>query len=234
MRRRSEGLVEADNGSSTDPWNWFYQHYLLEVPITAATTLNGSKESYDAIGWLQSQCHQIFCFKGKEKTSLILPLWPTQEFPWRSWTIPLRIEKLTEKGVIDLGLSVAETRNRTSHTEAGQQICSHSRWPVIYQFRRREVGRITQRPGWRICSHSRWPVIHLGIWWQEFPAPEVCGGRWEYGTVPGVMSTSLKNVNSVLADEAKTVYSNIDININRKIRRGQINQPFKILILFIK
>ena len=66
------------------------------------------------------------------------------------------------------------------------------------------------------------------------PVTEVCWGRWEYGTGPGVTETSLKNVNVVSVDEVKNVRSKIYINENREKRHGQRNKPFKILILFIK
>ena len=65
-------------------------------------------------------------------------------------------------------------------------------------------------------------------------APEVHGGIWEDGTGPCVTENSLNNVNAVSADEVKTVRREIEKNKKWKKRHGQRNQPFKILILFIK
>ena len=116
----------------------------------------------------------------------------------------------------------------------GRCIFSHSRWPIIHIFRGRELGLPTQRLGKYIYSHSRLPVIHPGRLWRQFTALDVCGCIWEDGTVPAVTATSLNNLNVISANEVKTMYRKIDINKKRKIRHGQINQLFKILILFIK
>ena len=48
------------------------------------------------------------------------------------------------------------------------------------------------------------------------------------------MATSLKNVNVISAYEVKTVCIKIDLKIYIKISHGEINHPFKRLILFIK
>ena len=57
----------------------------------------------------------------------------------------------------------------------------------------------------------------MGIWLWVLPDTEVCEGRWENGTVPGVMESSLNNLNVVSEDEVKTVCRKIYTNKNRKV-----------------